>query len=375
MPKKTNKLNKRIVLALILCLLLTLCACLRSGEFQISKEVSEEGSEVATSATGMRKQRTKSSETESSSDESDPDESSQKESEDESEDDEEESEDTFGEEPSDENEEPTIQYGDLNGDGFDEMISSYAGGASDFEETIITIGGDSAGTVLELPDAGGYYYSNISVKRFDQSSYQYLCTEITNGVHPLGCAVYGIRDGELINFYYEASATGAGDYGFYDNDDDGIYDEIITYRGDYGVCYHNIEQHYRLENETFVMYQSYYGLSEYATEPEDVIFDYLDMLWLEWIYGENADSASRITEILTDEKLRQIDVSEYIEEMYTEDYAWTMEHNLEFTDVSKNDTTKEFKVTLKEGSIKQPLIFSLKNENEKWRITDIAADS
>jgi hypothetical protein len=265
-----------------------------------------------------------------------------------------------------------ILYSDIDGDGKIEAVVSYgSNGYADYSYNFILKEIENEIREYELPEVAGYYIESIRIVKFDDWSNKYIYCQITNGVNPLGCAVYGLKDNELVCLFNQANATGAGAYYITDYDKDGIYDEIVSLISDYGVFYHSIETHYKLKDGKFEQSERVYYLDEYRDEPEELIFDYLDTLWLEKYYGPNEDTKKRIKEILVEEGLRQIDVSEYIDNLFDEE-SWDVEDNLEFDVLKDTEAYKEFVVGLKkDGAINRRMTFCLRFNAGKWQIEDI----
>ncbi|MCX7708516.1 MAG: hypothetical protein N2484_01560 [Clostridia bacterium] len=266
---------------------------------------------------------------------------------------------------------------DLDGDGKKETLASFGSrdltdtDFSDYKYNYLFKHTDKGVVEIKLDfDPRGYFINGVKIIRLDESKTKYIYLKITNGASPLGCAVYVLHNDKLENLFSEASATGAGEYRLVDDNNDGIFEEIVSFRQDYGVQYHRIETHHQWTGKDFKK-EVLYFLDEYPKGGSEVIEHYLDLLWLEKNYGANTQTRDRIKELLADEEIKKVDVSEYVNNLFNEESSASMEKNLKFEPGYQGGHGMNLIVDLKDGTIKEKLNFEIEQKGDKFKIASI----
>jgi len=262
---------------------------------------------------------------------------------------------------------------DLDNDGQDEYVVSFgsSGEWMDMFYKITYVIKKTENGFERIQDtiaSWGYNIYNIETVRLNNSNDKYIYVELTNGAHPLGCEIYALRDNSLETLLSVSSPTGDGSCDLVDTDEDGVYDGVVTMRSDYGTYYHYIDRYYKWDGNSFSERENNYDIEEYPTKPEDVIYQYIDILWLEKHYGQNIQTQDRINEIRFNSEIEKVDLTKYIENYHSE---WSNESNLKFQRIKYNDSYMEIVVDLQEGNLENPLTFTLNKDNDRWRISDI----
>lgn len=264
----------------------------------------------------------------------------------------------------------TMEVMDIDGDGDYEMLVNYSiVEYTDVLETFIIDTVDGKDVVTQVPSLHAYYVEYQELVQMENTKLLY--EQITNGPYPLGCRVFRYDNGNIEEVFYQASATGSGYYSINDTDEDGIYDTIVSALSDYGVFHHRISSFYEWDQEAFVLNNVHYGLDEVATSPEELIYQFFDLRWLEKNYGRNDQIVSRYDQYVDDKSVFQLDLSPIIDGMFGYDGIDT-DSQLEIKKINENGVTV-FNVSIKhDSSIKGCKV--IVSEGPEFKIKSISLD-
>ena len=259
---------------------------------------------------------------------------------------------------------------DLDSDGYSEIIIMR-------EDQNIYILRDENGKISQVIDniyneGGGYVIDEIKLVKLKGSDSTYIFFHLTNEASLNGFALLQLRNNQINQIVYSASATGAGNDYLDDSDNDGIFDSYVQERWSYDVLYYNTLNYYVWNNKSnaFIFSNSQVDVGDYADNIHDLIIQYLSLKCIDSAMSQEINE--RLAEIFPegDGNFSVNDLKNNPREILSCD----PDINMNITENGNDAYVKVVLTSISDSSLTDTINFNLKQEDGKWRIIKVAAE-
>lgn len=261
---------------------------------------------------------------------------------------------------------------DIDLDGREEVI--IASGTTDGSYIYsIYILRDNDGKIEQLGEnlaqGGGYSVYNIKLIELQDMPKKYIYCGVTNDVSLRGFSLYELKDSKPNVICYSASPTGAGEDELRDFDGDGKFDGYVQRRWSYDVFFYIVTHTYGLENNDFVLKNTYVELAGYPDNIEDVLMQYIALRVLD--NGKSTEIDKRLSELCIYDKANEMDFSKDVWNGALYETVMETDNAVKFDIEEKDNTATATAVYVDRDNKKYTHTFHLTKSDNKWCIDNI----